>query len=196
MDFFVTRQAPAFWARPVPFCGRSASWKPHRIVLWLRPAWHSPCLKAGDSCFNGHYAATKAFVLHGLHRLKFPMPYGIDMHSGGGKPFPENVYRRVFIPVVCCMADRTLPCANRKVLYQWIPVTTARTCLTAWIQSRYFDYVISVPCSLVFKHCKEPGPWTACYVLCKFMITNHSFYIQVFNTDSLVFANKYRWLLL
>ena len=94
-------------------------------------------------------------VSTGLH---FRMSYGIGMHSGGSESFAKNVYRRVFIPVVCCMADRTLPCANRKVLYQRIPVSAARTRLAARIHGWNPDDPASVPGSLVFKHCKELRP--------------------------------------
>ena len=52
------------------------------------------------------------------------MPYGMDIYSGGGKPFPENVYRRVFVSVVCCMADRALPFSDGKILYKRVLIPT------------------------------------------------------------------------
>ena len=54
-----------------------------------------------------------------------------------------------------------------------------------------FNYIATIPYSLVFKHGEEAAPRYTCYGFSEFVIAYHPLNIEVFYADSLVFTNKY-----
>lgn len=155
-----------------------------------------PTAKAGGSCINHHCAATEAVASYTMSdRRYFPCAprYGIYFLSGLLlKPFTQNVNGSVFIAVMNRVTRRAFPLTDAEVLNSHILIAAATACLTAWIECRYTNYCTTVPIGFILQHAKERRPRNAGNSSCKFMITKHSLYIKVFDTDGLIFTHQHR----
>ena len=89
-----------------------------------------------------------------------------------------------------CIAIRTGPFPDSKFFNTRILISTARTGLSAWIECRHFYKHAFSLCGFVFKLSEKLTPADIGNRLCKMMISEHSFYIQVFYAHYLVFVSE------
>ena len=106
--------------------------------------------------------------------------------------FFQNINACIRIPVMNCMAFRALPDTNAQIFYPWISVAARAAGLTARIHHWYSLNFISIPDSFIFQHFEKLCPGNTCYGFCQFMVPDHSFYMQVFDADGLVFTHQHR----
>ena len=143
--------------------------------LFYAFSWHSPQLKQGDSCFN-HYcivwyhSVSQCLTQCPQARLYCSrMPYGAVLYILCWlhlQSLIQDIYTGIDVPVVSCMALRTLPFTDCKILYKWIFKSTTGTCLAAWVHCRYFYNVIPIPNRFIGQHFKKLRPRCRTYMLC------------------------------
>ena len=116
-------------------------------------------------------------VLHSVHKLDYTVPVCPTVQFIGSivlcllcwlhlQSFIQYVDTCVGIPIMLCMALRTLPFTDCKILYKWIFKSTTGTCLAAWVHCRHFYNVIPIPNRFIGQHIKKLRPRCRTYMLC------------------------------
>ena len=122
---------------------------------------HSPQLKQGDSFFFHHCIGKYLTVLQCLTQCPQAMfilfPYALRYSFSSLcrlhlQCFFQNINACIRIPVMNCMAFRTLPDTNAQIFYPWISVAARAAGLTARIHHWYSLNFISIPDSFIFQH--------------------------------------------
>ena len=137
-------------------------------------------------------------VLHSVHKLCLScsrMPYGTAFHLYADcicSPFFQYVNACIRIPVMNRVTFWALPDTNAQIFHQGFRQPQK---LQVWLLGYIVGTLrISFPYQnrLIFQHFKKLCPGNTCYGFCQFMVPDHSFHIQIFDADGLVFAHQHR----